>query len=497
MFNLIEEKWIPVIRRSGSISMIAPWEISDDKDPPLKVRFTRQDMNSAVTQLIIGLVQTTMTPADEDEWLDLLEKRPSPEELRIRMLSVKDAFELIGGSHPFMQEPGIEGKKSIDSLILTTPGENTIKLNKDFFIKRNSEESCLCLSCTAAAVYTMQALAPVGGSGYSCSIRGSCPLTTMLEGKDLFSTIVLNVLSWNNLVGGSKDMFFPWISDVRSDVLYATENDPRMVYWTTVRRLNLGDVTHGRCMLCGTEGSSISEYNTVNKGTTFKDWIHPLCPYSSDDTHLKPIMIRDNIGHFDQWTYMIYDLGTDTRPAMVVSQLKRNRKDVSEILGNNHIRLWINGYLNDKALIKSWKEIYQPILMDFDNETEILIRTTITKLISLTNFGLKQLNSALNILYGPRDSNKKGDYSKIPTDMKERFWTECDSIFPEAVKRISSKYDPSILSDWGSSLHKIAMSIFNDYSDSLPLDYYQNVARGRRFLLSHLSSKTLEKELSK
>lgn len=494
MFNLIEEKWIPVIRRSGSISMMAPWEISDKEDPPLKIRFTRQDMNSAVTQFLVGLIQTTMTPTDEDEWLDLLENRPSPEELKIRMSSVKDAFELIGGPHPFMQEPGIEGKKLIDSLILTTPGENTVKLNKDFFIKRNSGENCLCLSCTAAAVYTMQALAPVGGSGYSCSIRGSCPLTTILEGEDLFTTIALNVLSQNNLVGDSKDIIFPWMSDIKSNILYASENNPLMVYWTTVRRISLGDVVHGRCILCGMEGSAISDYNSVNKGTTFRDWVHPLCPYSSD---LKPVMVRDNIGHFDQWTYMIYDIGSEIRPAMAVSQLKRNRKEVSAILGDNHVRLWINGYLNDKALVKSWKEIRQPILMNFDNETEILIRATIKKLITLTNFGLKKLNSALNILYGPRDLNKRGKYQKIPTDMKEHFWSECDSIFPEVVKKISSEYDPAIISDWGSSLRNITLSIFDEYSDSLPLDYYQNVAHGRRFLLSHLSDKTLKKELSK
>ena len=497
MFNLIEEKWIPVIRRSGSVSMMAPWEITDTDDPPLKVRFTRQDMNSAVTQFLIGLVQTTMTPADEDEWLDLLERRPSSEELRARMLSVKDAFELIGGPHPFMQETGIEGNKTIDSLILTSPGENTVKLNKDFFIKRSSGESCLCLSCTAATVYTMQALAPVGGSGYSCSIRGSCPLTTMLEGEDLFSTVFLNVLSQNNLVGDSKDMIFPWMSDTRGDVLYSSENDPRMVYWTTVRRLSLGDVVQGRCMLCGRESSVITDYNTVNKGTIFKDWVHPLCPYSSDNTRLVPIMVRDNIGHFDQWTYMIYEIGSGIRPALVVSQLKRNRKDVSEILGNHHIRLWISGYLNDKALVKGWKEMRQPILMDYDNNTELLIRTSIEKIIGLTDFGLKQLISALGILYGSRDPDKKNKTSKIPSDTKERFWSECDSIFPEAVRRISSEYDQSIFADWGSSLRSITMSIFDDYSDCLPFEYYQNVARGRRFLLTRLSEKSIEKELSK
>ena len=85
MYNLIDERWIPVIRRSGAISMIAPWEISDSADPPLKVRFTRQDMNSAVTQFLIGLIQTVMAPVDESDWLDLLEGRPTPDDLKKRM----------------------------------------------------------------------------------------------------------------------------------------------------------------------------------------------------------------------------------------------------------------------------------------------------------------------------------------------------------------------------------------------------------------------------
>lgn len=497
MFNLIDEKWIPVIRSSGSVSKVAPWEISGQSDPPVKVYFTRPDFNSAVTQFLIGLVQTVMTPPSEDDWLDMLENPPSTVVLKEKMEAVRDAFELIDDEHPFMQEPEIDGSKSIDSLIITTPGENTIKLNKDFFIKHKTGDSCLCMSCTAAAVYTMQALAPMGGSGYASSIRGSSPLTTIIEGKNLMTTVLLNILSNDNLGGEPSDLVFPWMQEQRPSELFSSDNDPRMVYWTTVRRLKLGDVVQGRCMLCGEEGDSVSVFDGVKKGTAFKNWEHPLCPYYHDASEIKPVRVSENIGHFNQWSYMIYEGLSDVKPSKTVSQLRRNRRDISEILGRKQTRLWINGYLNDQALVRGWKELRQPITMDYDEKQELVLIKTISYLIILSDYGLKQLVASLKILYGSRDPNHKNPTVRIPDSVKEDYWSACDSGFDRALSRALSDDMEVILKDWGQFLRQTTISILDECAESIPLDYYSNVARSRKKLSERMSDKSISKELNK
>ena len=63
----------------------------------------------------------------------------------------------------------------IKGLFIDSPGENTIDLNKDHFVKRERIQS-LCKSCTASALFTLQTNAPSVELGMT-SIRGGGPLT--------------------------------------------------------------------------------------------------------------------------------------------------------------------------------------------------------------------------------------------------------------------------------------------------------------------------------
>ena len=70
-FNLIDEKWIPVRRRDGSMETISPWQVTESftDNPVAALNAVRPDFNGALIQFLIGLVQTTAAPADDDAWL--------------------------------------------------------------------------------------------------------------------------------------------------------------------------------------------------------------------------------------------------------------------------------------------------------------------------------------------------------------------------------------------------------------------------------------------
>lgn len=68
MLNLVNDAWIPVRRRDGSRTVIAPWQMADDglafPDWP------RPDLNIACLELLIGLVFLADPPRDAEDWED-------------------------------------------------------------------------------------------------------------------------------------------------------------------------------------------------------------------------------------------------------------------------------------------------------------------------------------------------------------------------------------------------------------------------------------------
>ncbi|MGD9818521.1 MAG: type I-E CRISPR-associated protein Cse1/CasA, partial [Desulfomonilaceae bacterium] len=228
MYNLIETPWIPVKTSSGVVSKIEPWRLTEHirQDPIERLYAARPDFNAALVQFLIGLVQTTMPPEDEDDWLERLEKPPKPEVLRKNFSDWSQAFNLHGASPLFMQDfDELTGEnKSVSGLLIESPGEKTIEDNKDHFIKRDTVNK-LCPSCAATALLTLQTNAPSGGAGHRTSIRGGGPLSTILVdvNQPLWNTISLNTLPKNLFernVGGNPDLvtasdIFPWMAKTR------------------------------------------------------------------------------------------------------------------------------------------------------------------------------------------------------------------------------------------------------------------------------------------
>ena len=106
LFNLIDEKWIPVKRRDGTQEKIAPWQITEGfvHNPVVSLNSVRADFNGALAQFLIGLVQTSAAPSGEDEWEDSFVSPPAPEMLREKLMTIHHAFELGADGPRFMQD---------------------------------------------------------------------------------------------------------------------------------------------------------------------------------------------------------------------------------------------------------------------------------------------------------------------------------------------------------------------------------------------------------
>lgn len=203
--NLINDRWIPIRRADRSKDKIAPWEITenihDKKKKIIAVASPRPDFDGALTQFLIGLLQTACTPETEDAWWDWRQSPPNPDYLLKCFEQVAHAFIFEGEGPKFMQDfnPEKLGKETrkIENILIGGPGKNTIEDNIDHFVKRDTV-NFLCSHCATTALYTLQLNASGGGSGYRTGIRGGGPLSTLVLGKTLWETCWLNVLVRSN-----------------------------------------------------------------------------------------------------------------------------------------------------------------------------------------------------------------------------------------------------------------------------------------------------------
>ena len=234
VFNLIDEPWLPVRRRSGAVEHIQPWCLNEGlgEDPFVAFAWPRPDFNGAAHELLIGLLSTAATPADDDKWEEWWLEPPAPEVLEQRFSTVSHAFDLDGAGPRFLQDldplDGAEDKE-IASLLIDTPGAKTLRNNADLFVKRGAAP-VLSRSTAAMALFTLNSFAPAGGAGHRTSMRGGGPMTTLVfadhltRGSTLWGRLWPNVESREQIearavetiLEDTSERVFPWLIPTRT-----------------------------------------------------------------------------------------------------------------------------------------------------------------------------------------------------------------------------------------------------------------------------------------
>ncbi len=380
-YNLLREAWIPVLRKDGSRADIRPCQISEKENPPVALAASRPDFNGALIQFLIGLVQTAFAPRTERDWRKLFNEPPAPDKLDKDFDPYARAFNLDGDGPRFMQdyefsldppEMKPEDIQPVTHLLLETPTGKTLDDNNDHFIKARSEkikskvwrtDQRFSQSEVAMALLTMQLNAPGGGAGYKVSLRGMGPLTTVVIGPTLWSTVWLNVLPRRDFeaLGGRgrtsesvvPPWIFPWMPPPDGENPAATSQSDTLttphavhaaqMYWAMPRR---------KLLLREPDGTYASYYREV-RGIDYDNesaWLHPLAPQKGK----RPAKVESALSYSD-WSSLATMEGADgVQPALVVSQFYKRfadrgwLKDESERSEKGDLgftpRLWSFGY---------------------------------------------------------------------------------------------------------------------------------------------------------
>jgi len=513
-YNLIEEAWIPVLRKDGQSDIVAPWQLTDD-NPPIRVAACRADFNGALTEFLIGLVQTCMPPQTEREWRKLRDSPPSPDILYKFFSAESDAFLLDGHGPRFMQDLTLTSEKtgkltSITSLLIDSPGDNTVKRNTDFFVKRGRIER-LCPACAAGALYTMQSFAPSGGSGNRTSLRGGGPLTTIILGNTLWETIWSNMLTYDTLksFGGKASMpreggIFPWLAPThtseKGEKTHLSEVHPLHVYWGMPRRIRLvfEESAPSECSLCNLKHNLFtSSYLARPRGYDYTgSWVHPLSPIrDTDNGYLAVKGSFDGLG-YQNWLGLVYrelKQKNSVQAAPVVYNYRNHRVFTGDT-NRSDFRIWAFGYDMDNMKPRGWCEGIMPAWAVPDKQIAQKLTQEISRLILCAVQSRDILQWALQEAFFS-DYLKANKQSSYMESVSERFWSATRSSFfsflvimLDAVMRSD---DPQIdlRLQWLSYLNKTGKDIYTylTNSESLITIDPKGYARGWSILTTNLS----------
>lgn len=488
--NLIQDVWIPVIRRDGAKDRIAPWQIVERDNPVVDVLTPRADFNGAMYQLLIGLLQTAAPPVGSDEWLSFFGAPPDEAEIKAKLSSFIGAFYLCRASEPqFLQDFDMpEGEtKGVAALLIEAPGGKTLKDNLDHFVKGGQVEA-VCESCAAIALFTLQTNAPSGGVGHRVGLRGGGPLTTLVmpqsEESTLWQKLWLNVLieEQPHITEKSSDsLVFPWLAPTRiSDKsgVHTTPEDthPLQMYWGMPRRIRLDfeNVKSGCCDICGENSDRlITQFKTKNYGVNYEGpWVHPLTPYRFDPDHKKPPLSlkgqQEGLG-FRHWLGLAWqDDSNGDRAALVTrifneqkfEQLESEYKDIAD-----YARLWCFGYDMDNMKARCWYEYQMPMLKIDSGYRDDFIGFVLS-LIQASKDLIPALRGQIKQAWFSRPKDAKGDTSMIDHD----FWQATEAEFYKqlsvlAAQPVGTRYMPAeVCGQWVRKLRQAALDVFDHWA---------------------------------
>lgn len=531
--NLINDAWIPVRRADGTTEKVEPWRLTDhvgtSKSPIIAVASPRPDFDGALTQFLIGLLQTTCTPETEAAWWEWRETPPAPDALKKKIEPVAEAFCLDCEDGPlFMQEHFTNNDKSkshpASYLLIGAATDSTLKQNIDHFQKRlNVDEECLCPACAAATLYTLQTFAPSGGGGGEgkfTGIRGGGPLTTLILGKTLWDTVWLNVVFGESFSEKEHLPLFPWLNmgtfiTEKSPVktIHSDDMDARHVFWGMPRRIYLDftENTSGTpCLVCKQRTVSVCrQYRDRSGGLTYQyeekvngkkekkpSWIfprHPLSPYnennSDDPKEKRPSSVHPQPGGigYRHWQGLVENSTKGSLRRLPATTIEQFRSVARE-----DVRMWAFGFDMDNMKARCWYDATMPILA-IDEGLASVFNAAVEQMVQAASWVADELRKRTkDALFGDSEPSGKLDF------VQAHFWTATEAQFFEegrhlrdAVRQGSGEYP--VLERWLSTLKKEAFTVFDTYSQTGDFDAAdpRRVALARNELAKSLNGKKL------
>lgn len=471
-YDLRTEPWLPWRRRSGAVEWGPPAALVDglaSENPVVALAAPRPDFDGALQEFLIGLLSAALRPADEHAWRALWNAPPSREALQAALDALPPAFDLDGDGPRFFQdlsaadfgeaEPG-----TADQLLIDTPGDQGVRLNKDLFVKRG-RAARMSRPAAAMALITLQTYAPAGGSGHRTSLRGGGPLTTLVdprvdaEGRpradhqSLWAKLWANVETLEQLKQRTAPgapitdaARFLWLAPTRTSNPKAggrptTPADAHALqaYFGLPRRIRLDFGGPGRCDLTRRDDERTAVgFRMRNYGVQYDGWRHPLSPHYRQKVGEPWLPLHGQpggIGWRDWVTLALQAPGANglREPAATVAAFNRRGSD----LDLTTVRLHAFGYDMDNMKARGWTEAELPAFATPDERRQALLFDTARALVDATGMAGTALLGAVKTALFREPDQASGDLGAARAELwaatEQQFYAVMRALAPAAL----------------------------------------------------------------
>ncbi|MEW6380587.1 MAG: type I-E CRISPR-associated protein Cse1/CasA [bacterium] len=487
--NLLIDPWIPVLHQGRFQHVTLKDVLCQDAD--WQLCSFRDDMELAALQLVICLVQVIFPPDSHKEVRQRLATPMDEEEFSLRVSKYLDMFVLDHPKHPFMQTRGVKAKES-------TPMQKLfIGYDRSFF-NDPDEISRACPACVAVALFNQASNCPSFGGGFKGSLRGSAPLTTLVYGESLRSTIWRNILSRNtgdqqsmsSLDGNNQP---GWVDQIKSqEVIYPHKIGLlRGLFWQPAHVEVEWQNSKSQCQACNqvTHKLAIGFKKEKFKYEIQGIWLHPHSPrewklakgtreekYASFTTtapawtQLNTFLTEREIGSAKA--------GQPAKagyvPSAVVSQFRK-------VFFGEEINLIVGGYrVNQASVLQRRHEMFNLPAGWTENMDKV------EELIAL---GLKVKDELRKKLFG---FAKKVHVPGLPSQAEERFYQSSEPLIHKTLRTMKWQEGERIKADLLEQLSSLARQIFEEVTQS----YRHDPKMIRAFALSRRSLNSALNKLS-
>lgn len=361
--NLLTDDWLTVRPlEGGATSWISlPELLTGEKE--YEICLPRDDLEIAALQLVICITQVLFTPKDLKKLVEHLRKSMPVHDYMERIENYKDWFEIEHPEYPFMQTSGVNAKAvtPMNKLMAGLTGATN-----SCFVNEAAQADQLCGGCAAISLFNQGSNSPSFGGGFKASLRGSAPITTLIQGRHLRETVWLNIMSSTQLKESipfyinNLQQAPTWVQPIKekSNIPIASIGIFRGLLWQPGHIKLCPPHANGKCFCCGREEVSVysgflkAKFNYTAKGL----WPHPHSPrtlnYKSGAAEEKfasfttPAPTWTRLASFVVQKQVSKGQKQGHQPSAVVTQARELFSKKPE-----RLRLVIGGYRNNKASI--------------------------------------------------------------------------------------------------------------------------------------------------
>ncbi|MGV8081090.1 MAG: type I-E CRISPR-associated protein Cse1/CasA [Syntrophales bacterium] len=245
-YNLLEEKWIPVLYANGRTDRVGICQALIDASAIRQIAASNPMDRVALLRFLLAVLMWCKENV-KSSLVALDQKSTSiPENWLAKLKEHRTAFNLLGDGKRFYQDELLKGKESrpISDLLIEFPGANS--LNHMRHVVHDGSYG-FCPACCTMGILRLSVWAPANRF-YPASVNPGSAAYAIIEGKNLFQTLRAN-LPETNQQGDQA----PWLGNEQPN---SPDTVARLAWRPRKLWLNVAD-SGGHCACCGAPGAVV------------------------------------------------------------------------------------------------------------------------------------------------------------------------------------------------------------------------------------------------